>query len=125
MIMTMNNKKISLLIAFTMLACLTLSAQGRKNVRINEVMVQADTAGAPGWVEFYNSSYGSNAIEKMFITIAPFNEVESIFDRQQGPQEGPPASGTLRQRPRQVLRNPARRRAQHQDRASHPLRVRS
>jgi len=84
MIMTMNNKKISLLIAFTMLACLTLSAQGRKNVRINEVMVQSDTAGAPGWVEFYNSSYGSNAIEKMFITIAPFSEVESIFDSNKG-----------------------------------------
>ena len=58
-----------------MLLCAILAlptlAQGRKNVRINEVMVQQDTTGGNGWVEFYNSSYGTNAVEKMFITTLP------------------------------------------------------
>ena len=52
-------------------------AQGRKNVRINEVMVQQDSMGGNGWIEFYNSSYGTNAVEKMFITTLSRDEVSN------------------------------------------------
>jgi len=71
-----------------MLLCAILAlpalAQGRKNVRINEVMVQQDTTGGNGWVEFYNSSYGTNAVEKMFITTLPrdfiTNYIKAVTD---------------------------------------------
>lgn len=54
-------------------------AQSRTNMRINEVMVAADTTGAAtGWVELFNSSYGSVAIEKMFLTTLPPATVDSI-----------------------------------------------
>ena len=63
-----------------MLLCAILAlptlAQGRKNVRINEVMVQQDSTGGNGWVEFYNSSYSTNAVEKMFITTLSRDEVQ-------------------------------------------------
>jgi Na+-transporting methylmalonyl-CoA/oxaloacetate decarboxylase gamma subunit len=59
----------------TILALPTL-AQGRKNVRINEVMVQQDSTGGNGWIEFYNSSYSTNAVEKMFITTLSRDEVQ-------------------------------------------------
>ena len=62
-----------------MLLCAILAlptlAQGRKNVRINEVMVQQDSTGGNGWIEFYNSSYGTNAVEKMFITTLSREEI--------------------------------------------------
>lgn len=63
------NKKGILLLTLVVLAALTTMAQGRKNMRINEVMAeQADSTQQGGWLELYNSSYGSNAIEKMFLT---------------------------------------------------------
>lgn len=49
----------------------------RKNVRINEVMVQQDTTGGNGWIEFYNSSYSTVAVEKMFITTLSRDEVKN------------------------------------------------
>ncbi len=56
----------------------------RKNVRINEVMVQQDSTGGNGWVEFYNSSYSTNAVEKMFITTLPrefiTNHIKAVTD---------------------------------------------
>ena len=64
-----------------MLLCAILAlptlAQGRKNVRINEVMVQQDSTGGNGWIEFYNSSYSTNAVEKMFITTMSREEVKN------------------------------------------------
>ena len=73
----MNRKGLILLLTAVVFA-LPLLAQGRKNMRINEVMVQADSM-APGchagWVELYNSSYGTNAIEKMFITTLKADEI--------------------------------------------------
>ena len=76
-----------------MLLCAILTlptlAQGRKNVRINEVMVQQDTTGGNGWVEFYNSSYGTNAVEKMFITTLSREEIQSIFDKNKGTNKKP------------------------------------
>lgn len=66
-----------------MLLCAILAlptlAQGRKNVRINEVMVQQDSTGGNGWVEFYNSSYSSNAVEKMFITTLSRDEISNYI----------------------------------------------
>ena len=76
-----------------MLLCAILAlptlAQGRKNVRINEVMVQQDTTGGNGWVEFYNSSYGTNAVEKMFITTLSREEIQSIFDKNKDSNKKP------------------------------------
>ena len=56
----------------------------RKNVRINEVMVQQDSTGGNGWVEFYNSSYSSTAVEKMFITTLSREEIQKVFDATKG-----------------------------------------
>jgi len=76
-----------------MLLCAILAlptlAQGRKNVRINEVMVQQDTTGGNGWVEFYNSSYSTNAVEKMFITTLSREEIQKIFDMNKGSNKKP------------------------------------
>ncbi len=76
-----------------MLLCAILAlptlAQGRKNVRINEVMVQQDTTGGNGWVEFYNSSYGTNAVEKMFITTLSREEIQNVFDQNKGTNKKP------------------------------------
>ncbi len=76
-----------------MLLCAILAlptlAQGRKNVRINEVMVQQDTTGGNGWVEFYNSSYGTNAVEKMFITTLSREEIQKVFDMNKGTNKKP------------------------------------
>ena len=56
---------------------LSTFAQGRRNVRINEVMVQQDSTGGNGWIEFYNSSYSTNAVEKMFITTLSREEIQN------------------------------------------------
>ncbi len=63
-------KKFVILLSALVLGTMSLSAQGRLNMRINEVLVQPDSTSAckAGWIELYNSSYGSNAIEKMFLT---------------------------------------------------------
>ncbi len=63
-----------------MLLCAILALPAlaqRTNVRINEIMVQQDTAGGNGWVEFYNSSYSSVAVEKMFITTLSREEIKN------------------------------------------------
>ena len=76
-----------------MLLCAILAlptlAQGRKNVRINEVMVQQDSTGGNGWVEFYNSSYSNTAVEQMFITTLSREEIQSVFDKNKGNKKKP------------------------------------
>ena len=72
----MSKRTLILALLCAILALPTL-AQGRKNVRINEVMVQQDSTGGNGWIEFYNSSYSTNAVEKMFITTMSRDEVKS------------------------------------------------
>ena len=63
----MNKKIILTLIA--VVAALTSMAQGRMDMCINEVMVQGDSISAnqngkcSAWIELFNSSYGTNAIE--------------------------------------------------------------
>ncbi|MBR5102206.1 MAG: OadG family protein [Muribaculaceae bacterium] len=66
----MKYNKFILLMVCAFAITLTSNAQGRKNMRLNEVVVkQCEHCEKPsGWVELYNSSYGTNAIEKMFIT---------------------------------------------------------
>ena len=71
----MSKRALTLILLCAILALPTL-AQGRKNVRINEVMVQQDSTGGCGWIEFYNSSYSTNAVEKMFITTLSRDEVQ-------------------------------------------------
>lgn len=62
-------KKFALILVSVVVCSLTLGAQSRLNMRLNEVLVQPDsTAQDGGWLELYNSSYGSVAIEKMFLT---------------------------------------------------------
>ena len=79
----MSKRALTLMLLCAILALPTL-AQGRKNVRINEVMVQQDSTGGNGWIEFYNSSYGTNAVEKMFITTLPrdiiTNYIKAVTD---------------------------------------------
>ncbi|MBQ9556780.1 MAG: OadG family protein [Muribaculaceae bacterium] len=84
----MSKRALTLMLLCAILALPTL-AQGRKNVRINEVMVQQDTTGGDGWVEFYNSSYGTNAVEKMFITTLSREEIQKVFDMNKGTNKKP------------------------------------
>ena len=70
----MSKKALTLLLLCAILALPTF-AQGRRNVRINEVMVQQDSTGGNGWVEFYNSSDSTVAVEKMFITTLSREEI--------------------------------------------------
>ena len=84
----MSKRALTLLLLCAILALPTF-AQGRKNVRINEVMVQQDSTGGNGWVEFYNSSYSSTAVEQMFITTLSREEIQSVFDKNKGNKKKP------------------------------------
>ena len=84
----MSKRALTLMLLCAILALPTL-AQGRKNVRINEVMVQQDSTGGNGWVEFYNSSYSSTAVEKMFITTLSREDIQSVFDKNKGNKKKP------------------------------------
>ena len=84
----MSKRILTLLLLFVILALPTF-AQGRKNVRINEVMVQQDSAGGNGWVEFYNSSYSSTAVEQMFITTLSRDEVQNVLNKNKGNKKKP------------------------------------
>ncbi len=79
----MSKRALTLMLLCAILALPTL-AQGRKNVRINEVMVQQDSTGGNGWVEFYNSSYSTTAVEQMFITTLSREEIKSVIDKNKG-----------------------------------------
>ena len=84
----MSKRALTLILLCAILALPSL-AQGRKNVRINEVMVQQDSTGGNGWVEFYNSSYSTNAVEKMFITTLSREEIQNVFDKNKGNKKKP------------------------------------
>ena len=79
----MNKKIILTLIA--VVAAITASAQGRMDLRINEVMVQNDSNYVDqydhraGWIEIFNASHGTNGIEKMFITTLKPNIIQDYF----------------------------------------------
>ena len=82
------NKKI-LLTLIAVVAALTSMAQGRMDMCINEVMVQSDSNSADqngkcsGWIELFNASYGTNAIEKMFITTFKQDYIRNYFKEQE------------------------------------------
>ena len=84
----MSKRALTLLLLCAILALPTF-AQGRRNVRINEVMVQQDSTGGNGWVEFYNSSYSNTAVEQMFITTLSREEIQSVFDKNKGNKKKP------------------------------------
>ncbi len=79
----MNKKIILTLIA--VVAAMTAMAQGRLDLRINEVMVQNDSnyvdidGHRSAWVEIFNASHSSNAIEKMFITTHKQDFIQNYF----------------------------------------------
>lgn len=83
----MNKKIILTLIA--VVAALTSMAQGRMDMCINEVMVQGDSISAnqngkcSAWIELFNSSYGTNAIEKMFLTTFKQDYIQNYFKEQE------------------------------------------
>ncbi len=68
------NKKGIFLVLFAAIMSLASYAQGRMDMRINEVMVQNDSnyidanGHRSAWIELFNASYGTNGIEQMFIT---------------------------------------------------------
>lgn len=72
-------RNILLLLAAMVIGSLTLSAQGRRSLRINEVMVQnendyVDDYGQRGaWIELFNSSFAPLQISSIFITDDPSN----------------------------------------------------
>ena len=84
----MSKRALTLMLLCAILVLPAL-AQSRKNVRINEVMVQQDSTGGNGWVEFYNSSYGSTAVEQMFITTLSREEIQNVFDKNKGNKKKP------------------------------------
>lgn len=78
------NKKI-LLTLIAVVVAITASAQGRLDLRINEVMVQNDSnyvdqdGHRAAWIEIFNASHSTNAIEKMFITTYKQDFIQNYF----------------------------------------------
>ncbi len=74
---TRMKRNILLLLVAIAVGSLTLSAQGRRSLRINEVMVQnendyVDDYGQRGaWIELFNSSFAPLQISSIFITDDP------------------------------------------------------
>lgn len=72
------NKKAIITFLVTAMFAAAAWAQGRMDLRISEVMVNntanyVDECGKhSAWIEIFNASHGTNAIEKMFITTKNF-----------------------------------------------------
>ncbi len=83
----MNKKIILTLIA--VVAAMTAVAQGRLDLRINEVMVQNDSnyvdidGHRSAWIEIFNASHSTNAIEKMFITTFKQDFIQNYFKEEE------------------------------------------
>ncbi len=73
------NKKGIILILITAFVALSSFAQGRKELRFNEIMTQNDSSYVdqygrhPAWVEIFNRSYGTVGMEQMFISNRPID----------------------------------------------------
>jgi len=78
------NKKIFLTL-IAVVATLTAMAQGRLDLRINEVMVQNDNnyvdndGHRSAWIEIFNASHSTIGIEKMFITTHKQDFIQNYF----------------------------------------------
>ena len=83
------NKKIFLTL-IAVVAAINASAQGRLDLRINEIMVQntnnyVDQYGNhSAWIEIFNASTSSNNIEQMYITTLSRDEIKDVFDKEKG-----------------------------------------
>lgn len=81
------NKKIFLTL-IAVVAAISASAQGRLDLRINEVMVQNNSnyvdqyGNHSAWIEIFNASTSSNAIEQMFITTLTRDKIKAAFDKE-------------------------------------------
>ena len=70
----MKNKGIIIAIVLTAIVSVSSLAQGRKELRFNEVMTQNDSSiidkygNRSAWVEIFNRSYGTVGMEQMFIS---------------------------------------------------------
>ena len=82
------NKKIFLTL-IAVVAAMTAFAQGRLDLRINEVMVQNDSnyvdndGHRSAWIEIFNASHSTNAIEKMFITTFKQDFIQNYFKEEE------------------------------------------
>ena len=82
------NKKV-LLTLIAVVAAMTAMAQGRLDLRINEVMVQNDSnyvdqdGHRSAWIEIFNASHSTNAIEKMFITTYKQDFIQNYFKEEE------------------------------------------
>ena len=82
------NKKIFLTL-IAVVAAMTAMAQGRLDLRINEVMVQNDSnyvdqdGHRSAWIEIFNASHSTNAIEKMFITTYKQDFIQNYFKEEE------------------------------------------
>lgn len=71
------NKKGILFLLVSLFICASVSAQGRKGLVINEIMVQNDSNFVDdygicnAWIELYNSTYASMEISTIFLTDDP------------------------------------------------------
>lgn len=67
-------KRICLILAVALMACGAASAQSRKALRINEVMVQNnssivdDYGNREGWIELFNGNFGPLEISSVYLT---------------------------------------------------------
>lgn len=67
-------KQILILLAMVMVCCAGASAQGRRGLRINEVMVQNDSnyvddyGRHQAWIELFNSTYAPMEISSVYLT---------------------------------------------------------
>ena len=70
----MNRKTVALLLGCFLLCVASVSAQGRRAICINEVMVQNDSNYMDdyglrhGWIELFNSSFAPIEISSMYLT---------------------------------------------------------
>ena len=69
--------KKTILLAILAVSAMTVSAQGRRSLRINEVMVQNDSnymddyGHRSGWIELFNTNHAPLNISSVFITNNP------------------------------------------------------
>lgn len=79
----MNKKHIILSALLALMSVATLMAQGRKELRFNEVMTVNDSSyidqdgKRTAWVEIFNRSYGTVGMEQMFIANRPIDIPEN------------------------------------------------
>lgn len=108
------NKRLLLILAAVVAVCATASAQGRKAVRINEVVVEAtpdgiaDEYGAHNaWIELFNSNFAPVDISSLYITTdrthknrypVPLGDVKTHVEKRQHAiffADGEPNKGTF------------------------------